>query len=725
MAVIVFILMRTAVYGSHEKDYDRELSLGARYVNELDYEKAIAAYRAAIEIEPKNPEAYEALADLYILMGDYEAAATLLNEGIKATGSDDLYDRLAEINVMTAGMSGENDDKSDDAAKVGCSVAICVMAANETGPIKDAELKLSGLDADISAKTDESGVAVFTDVAAGEYTVSCIASGYNSLDRVIRVSEQDMSPLMVMVPEAPEDDAYVLITWEGDHDLDLCAFNTELKEYVTIGHPSDSDGNVFLYADNGADKCYEMMYIHNAGSEIVKTFYVTEAGNARNGNKSLMEADGVTIYVYDGTGLIYESTADPSESAPLWCPCYYYAGVIYDQQDYIYDTADEQYAWISFDEEDAYAGAEDEGWKRAYLDVILNDPDGVLESEYNSIIANSISYGLIYINDDEIPELAIRYLDYGSQDGHETVEIFSYQNGKAKLFKHDAYKFFPEVGNWIYQNYYYFEKKDYLSATLWMESPLDSKGEDFFPMFQSDNSSYTSCCFEYDSFSEDYGYEYEESWYRGETKITEAEYNSFVSSLGAKKKIEDECVSLKEMEALLSGGNSDDDWKNAYIAFIQNSDTDESDYVSNVYGLFYIDNDNIPELVIYSVDNTMVYEYREQAVKQIQSYSNMEAHGVSHYFYERSGYHGSVYAGDAGPDDVAPGCYSLDPVFDDGLSTYGAVEYGEATASYYYKNGNEISKEVYAAETSSIINHPCKDSNDGVSKAEILRELSK
>ena len=159
-----------------------------------------------------------------------------------------------------------------------------------------------------------------------------------------------------MIPVVTGNDAFVYLTWNGDHDLDLCAFNTELQEYVNIGHPADSVGNVFLYADHGADLPYEIIYIHDTDDEITKTFFVTEAKNAREGMPSQMEADGVTIKIYDKSGLAYSSTARADESAPLWCPCYCYAGSFYDQQDYIYDVRGEQYEWISFEEKDAYTG---------------------------------------------------------------------------------------------------------------------------------------------------------------------------------------------------------------------------------------------------------------------------------------------------------------------------------------------------------------------------------
>ena len=326
LVVLIVALSAVAVYNSPGKKYDRQLSLAERYLDELDYEKAIAAYKAAIEIDPNNPEAYKALAELYMTMSDNVSAQETVQAGIDATGDAGLTALLEQIGTQT---ESAVDDVSDQHPAVG-TVTVTVLAANETGAIGGAEVKLTGPSGELSAETDSSGNAVFSDLAYGDYTVKCDADGYHKRELSFNLSGPDYNSMAALVPEVSGDDAYVLLTWNGEHDLDLCAFNSDMKEYVNIGHPADSEGNVFLYADHGADQPYEVIYIHNASAEIAKTIYVADTANARNGSSSSMENDGVTVRVYDSTGLIYESMADTSESAPLWCPCYYYAGTVYD-----------------------------------------------------------------------------------------------------------------------------------------------------------------------------------------------------------------------------------------------------------------------------------------------------------------------------------------------------------------------------------------------------------
>lgn len=99
--VLVFIvtiaITGILVISRPKVNYQKQLSLGNKFMDELDYDQAIAAYRAAIEIDPKNPDAYKALAELYIEMNDLEAAMAILDEGINATGDDTLIKMLEDL----------------------------------------------------------------------------------------------------------------------------------------------------------------------------------------------------------------------------------------------------------------------------------------------------------------------------------------------------------------------------------------------------------------------------------------------------------------------------------------------------------------------------------------------------------------------------------------------------------------------------------------------------
>ncbi|WP_349943962.1 tetratricopeptide repeat protein [Lacrimispora sp. BS-2] len=75
----------------------RKLSLGDRYLNEQEYEKAILAYQSAIEIDPRQVEAYIGMADAYKGMKNPEMAAELLKLGWEAVPDERLKTRIIRV----------------------------------------------------------------------------------------------------------------------------------------------------------------------------------------------------------------------------------------------------------------------------------------------------------------------------------------------------------------------------------------------------------------------------------------------------------------------------------------------------------------------------------------------------------------------------------------------------------------------------------------------------
>ena len=62
--------------------WQEQYDLGVRYLSEGNYERAIIAFTAAIEIDPKTPEAYIGLADAYMGNGESVKAAEVLNTAL-------------------------------------------------------------------------------------------------------------------------------------------------------------------------------------------------------------------------------------------------------------------------------------------------------------------------------------------------------------------------------------------------------------------------------------------------------------------------------------------------------------------------------------------------------------------------------------------------------------------------------------------------------------------
>ncbi len=124
-----------------------KLELGERYLSEMNYEKALVAFKEVVEIEPRNVPAYLGIAESYIGLeqpkeavawlekgmneiekhyaetgeleedshklylkgsdiladlGDYQESADFLERGLRLTGEETLQERLDEINELLA-----------------------------------------------------------------------------------------------------------------------------------------------------------------------------------------------------------------------------------------------------------------------------------------------------------------------------------------------------------------------------------------------------------------------------------------------------------------------------------------------------------------------------------------------------------------------------------------------------------------------------------------------
>lgn len=103
IAIVVLTIGAVILFtskGGTAKKVEKQLSLGAKYLSELDYEQAVAAYELAIEIDPKSVDAYLGVAEVYIVMGEYDKAEEVLEDAKDAVDGEDLRkieEKLEEV----------------------------------------------------------------------------------------------------------------------------------------------------------------------------------------------------------------------------------------------------------------------------------------------------------------------------------------------------------------------------------------------------------------------------------------------------------------------------------------------------------------------------------------------------------------------------------------------------------------------------------------------------
>lgn len=89
-AVIVLLCGIAMYFSSDAQRLQKQLELGQKYLEELDYENAVIAFEKAIAIDPKNVEAYIGLSKAYEGMGAYEKSISLLENAYEATDAEEI-----------------------------------------------------------------------------------------------------------------------------------------------------------------------------------------------------------------------------------------------------------------------------------------------------------------------------------------------------------------------------------------------------------------------------------------------------------------------------------------------------------------------------------------------------------------------------------------------------------------------------------------------------------
>lgn len=99
VAVVAFLLIAFMVSGNGKIGGLTDRHSGdEKYLDELDYQKAIVLYEIAIWLDPKNEEAYLELANVYIAMGDYNSAISVL--GLYEGDSETIAEKTASVLLL-------------------------------------------------------------------------------------------------------------------------------------------------------------------------------------------------------------------------------------------------------------------------------------------------------------------------------------------------------------------------------------------------------------------------------------------------------------------------------------------------------------------------------------------------------------------------------------------------------------------------------------------------
>ena len=114
IVIVLAAFINIWLHNAPARQLAKQLDLGNRYLEEMDYEQAVVAFTKAIEIDPMNVDAYIGAADAYIGLGDLESAKAVLEQGMKMVSDETIDTKLKEVLDEIDRMSGEERNKESD-----------------------------------------------------------------------------------------------------------------------------------------------------------------------------------------------------------------------------------------------------------------------------------------------------------------------------------------------------------------------------------------------------------------------------------------------------------------------------------------------------------------------------------------------------------------------------------------------------------------------------------
>ena len=118
LVIVVSALVLWRNSANPTKKYEKQIEIGNRFLSELEYEQAVAAYEEAVLILPKRPEAYTALIDVYRKTGNpehlvdtYDTASVNLDESDAVIIEEKVVDALVDMSGRM--IESEEYDKTD------------------------------------------------------------------------------------------------------------------------------------------------------------------------------------------------------------------------------------------------------------------------------------------------------------------------------------------------------------------------------------------------------------------------------------------------------------------------------------------------------------------------------------------------------------------------------------------------------------------------------------
>jgi len=300
IAIVVIVLALIAgglafYFNTGARRVDRYIATAEKYIDEKDFDKAIAEYEKAIKIDPKNVEAYLGEADAYIkwarvyLKDDdidsaiecYESAAEVLEKGIEETDDKKLKKKLDRVKELIVDAGGEVKEKPEDEKKVEPVADAEAYYKSFVGMDKTVSMDKVTISRNLNDKAD-----ILSYVNIGDRLSLSELNGLMitlNEEEVYESSGEEVAPEYTIITSAGDNQKYLILRYNNfdiyytdeDYALVVCYFNGDELEliYASVNWARSAediydDGLMIGFGSGGATDSYDWGRVISDGRVI-------------------------------------------------------------------------------------------------------------------------------------------------------------------------------------------------------------------------------------------------------------------------------------------------------------------------------------------------------------------------------------------------------------------------------------------------------------------------
>ena len=281
ICILLACVLLLAGCSSSEKDWQEQYDLGMRYLREGDYEEAILAFSAAIEIDDSRPEAYMGRAEAYEGLGEHDKALRDYKRARKIARENDDEDLVEDLEEIIEDLEEIIEDEENGKAEEPAVEPVRLLTKVEVR-------RDSNLDSDyVLYYNDQNQLIqrVFTEYSYGYSTA--FAHTYDDLGRLVTV------------------------TW-GEFGREEYSYDSEGRVATYYYAEGGATSTMYEYDDQGR-LFREFSWVDTGYEEVLYTH--DEQGRCIGGSLEYTEYNGDAIhtgtvsFTYDPLGRLAEKTA--------------------------------------------------------------------------------------------------------------------------------------------------------------------------------------------------------------------------------------------------------------------------------------------------------------------------------------------------------------------------------------------------------------------------------